>query len=157
MRKSLRIWSILAGNVALVFFITKLQQRCIDKWRGQAEKNRGMYALMNHWVNIKQEGKNLEEYFLRNHYIRIAVYGMGDIGQRLVKELKNSEIEIVYGIDKNSGNIYSDIELVTVEEGFKDVDAIVVTVIKEFDVICDTLKEKINCPILAIADILNEF
>lgn len=116
----------------------------------------GQFMLMNQWTRIKQEGKNLDEYFIRNNYMKIAVYGMGYIGTRLVKELRESEIEIVYGIDRNAKNLYADIRLITVDEKMADVDAVVVTFTDEFNDICEMLSKRMDCPVISIDDIVNE-
>ena len=78
------------------------------------------------------------------------------MGLRLVKELKNSEIEIAYGIDRNAANIYSEIKLVTIEENLPDVDAVVVTLVDGFDKVRDMLSKRLSCPVIAIEDIINE-
>lgn len=79
------------------------------------------------------------------------------MGQQLIKELKDSSIETAYGIDRNSDGIVSGIKVVTMDEELADVDAVVVTVLKEFDEIRDALTKKLNCSVVAIEDILNEF
>ena len=112
---------------------------------------------MNQWTNVKQANRNLEEYFLKNELRKIAIYGMGLMGQQLIKELKDSSIETAYGIDRNSDGIVSGIKVVTMDEELADVDAVVVTVLKEFDEIRDALTKKLNCSVVAIEDILNEF
>lgn len=149
--------------LALVFIISsiglliiKIEKKCINHWKGLARKNRGLFILMDQWVNIKQEGQNLENYFIKNNYKKIAVYGMSYVGLRLVKELKNSEIEIIYGIDNNADTIYSDVKLVTIDSFLTKVDAVVVTLVNGFDKVRDKLALKLNCPILSIEDILNE-
>lgn len=156
MKKGVKLAGVLAAVAVLIYFITKWQQNCINLWKLRADKNRGMFLLMDQWVNIKQEGSGLEKYFIKNNYRRIAVYGMGDVGKRLVKELKNSEVEIVCGIDRNRDNIYSDIKIVTMDDQLPCVDVVIVTVLKEFYTIRDALAAKTDCPVVAIEDILNE-
>lgn len=155
-REIIKICGVWIGNMVLIYYITKWQQNCIDVWKKQAEKNRGMFVLMNQWTNIKQEKRNLEEYFVNNKYFRIAVYGMGDIGKRLIKELRDSEIKVAYGIDRNCNNICTNIKVMTMDDNLEEVDAVVVTVIKEFDAIREDLLKRLNCPVIAIEDILNE-
>ena len=157
MKKIAKIIVGLAGVGGLVYFVAWWQQKCIDRWKEQAEKNRAMFVLMDQWANIKQNGRNLEEYFLKNEYYRIAVYGMGILGQRLIKELDNSKIQIVYGIDKNRDMVYTNLEVVTMEDELEKVDAVVVTVVKEFDAIRETLLKKLECQVIAIEDILGEY
>lgn len=157
MKKSVKIISGLAGISGLVYFVAGWQQKCIERWKEQAEKNRAMFMIMDQWTNLKQEGRSLEEYFLKDGYLRIAVYGMGVVGKRLIKELRNSKIQVVYGIDKNEDMVYTDLDVVTMEDELTKVDAVVVTVVKEFDAIREALSEKIDCQVIAIEDILSEF
>ena len=81
---------------------------------------------------------------------------MSYAGERLLEELKDSKIDVKYGIDKNADGIYSDIELVTMEDKLETVDAIVVTPIFFFDQIEEELSKKISCPIISLEDILYE-
>lgn len=149
-------FSILLGLSLMSFFLIRLQQNCINNWKTQANKNRGLFLLMNQWINLKQDEKKVEEYFIQKNLKRIAIYGMGYVGKRLVKELKRTEIEVVYGIDRNAADIFSEIELVTMDDDLEDVDAVVVTLVDEYDTVCDILSQKVKCPVIAIEDIINE-
>lgn len=157
MKRRIGMAGLFIGSSALACFMVIWQQRCIERWKEQAEKNQAMFMLMSQWTRLRQEGRNLEEYFLKKGYKKIAVYGMGILGQRLVKELDQSQVEVAYGIDRNKNIIYSDLKMVSMEDDLAMVDAVVVTVIKGFDAIEEKLLEQIDCPVLAIEDILDEF
>ena len=92
----------------------------------------------------------------KHGYKKIAIYGMSYAGETLLQELKGTEIEVSYGIDKNEKGIYSDINVVSIDKIEEDVDAIVVTAITYFNEIENTLSEKVSCPILSLEDILYE-
>lgn len=156
MKKRVKVIGRLVGVGALLCFVAGWQQKCIEHWKEQAEKNRAMFVLMDRWASLRQEGKSLEEYFLKNGYRRIAVYGMGVVGQRLIKELRDSSIQIAYGIDKNEDMVYTGLDVMTIKDQLPYVDAVVVTVLKEFDAIQEVLSEKIDCHVVAIEDILGE-
>ena len=111
---------------------------------------------MNQWVKVKQEGKKLSTYFEQNGYKKIAIYGMSYAGETLVDELKDTGIEIVYGIDKRADSLYADIDIISIDDLRDDVDAIVVTAITFFDEIEEMLSEKVDCPIISLEDILYE-
>lgn len=157
MRKGIKVIGGLMSVGIPVYLAGRWQQKCIDRWKEEASKQRAMFLVMNQWTNVKQANRNLEEYFLKNELRKIAIYGMGLMGQQLIKELKDSSIETAYGIDRNSDGIVSGIKVVTMDEELADVDAVVVTVLKEFDEIRDALTKKLNCSVVAIGDILNEF
>lgn len=132
------------------------QQRSIISWKKQAKKKNGQYMVMNQWLKVKQESKNLALYFAKNQYKRIAICGMNHIGKRLLNELRGSDIEVIYGIDRNAENISADIRIVTLEADIPNVDAVVVTLAEGFYDVYDALVRKVQCPILSIEDILNE-
>ena len=157
MRKGIKVIGGLMSVGIPVYLAGRWQQKCIDRWKEEASKQRAMFLVMNQWTNVKQANRNLEEYFLKNELRKIAIYGMGLMGQQLIKELKDSSIETAYGIDRNSDGIVSGIKVVTMDEELADVDAVVVTVLKEFDEIRDALTKKLNGSVVAIEDILNEF
>ncbi len=121
-----------------------------------SDKHLKLFLMMNQWVRVKQEGKNLSEYFKEETYKRIAIYGMSYAGETLINELKNTEIEVVYGIDKNADYIYSDMDVFYVDDDLEKVDAVVVTSISFFEEIKEQLSGKLDCPILSMEDILYE-
>jgi len=128
----------------------------LRKIQGMSEKHLALFLMMNRWVRVKQEGKNLVQYFERKGYKKIAIYGMSYVGETLIEELKESEIEVAYGIDRNANSMYSALNIFSLEDSLDEVDAIVVTAITFFDEIEAMLSEKTDCPIVSLEDILYE-
>ena len=126
------------------------------KAQSMSDKHLALFLMMNQWVKVKQEGKNLASYFEQKDYKRIAIYGMSYAGETLIDELKGTDITIAYGIDKNADSIYVDVDVVSMEDVLDEVDAVVVTAITFFDEIEEKLSEKLACPILSLEDILYE-
>ncbi len=125
-----------------------------NKAKSMSDKHLSLFLMMNQWVKVKQEGKNLAEYFTKNEYWKIAVYGMSYAGETLVDELRDTEVKVVYGIDRNADTICSDVDILSTEDDLAKVDAVVVTAITFFDEIEEKLLKKLNCPILSLEDIL---
>ncbi len=121
-----------------------------------SEKHLALFLMMNQWVKVKQEGKQLSTYFEQNHYKKIAIYGMSYAGETLVDELKDTAIEVAYGIDQRADSLFADIDIVSIDDLQNDVDAIVVTAITFFDEIEEKLSEKVECPIISLEDVLYE-
>lgn len=126
------------------------------KIQQMSNKHLALFQMMNEWVKVKQEGKNLYSYFESNGYKKIAIYGMSYAGERLVDELKNTSVEVAYAIDQRADSLCADVDIVTMNDALEKVDAIVVTAITFFDEIEDNLVEKIDCPIISLEDILYE-
>lgn len=127
-----------------------------EKAKSMSDKHLALFLMMNQWVKVKQEGKNLSAYFEKNHYRKIAVYGMSYAGETLIDELRDTGITVAYGIDKKADSIYADVEIVSVEDSLENVDAVVVTAITFFDEIEEKLSAKLDCPIVSLEDVLYE-
>lgn len=119
-----------------------------------SNKHLSLFLMMSQWVKIKQNGKSISEYIHKQQIETVAIYGMSYVGECLLNELKNSDIKVKYGIDKNASKIYSDIDIVLPEEELDDVDAIIVTSICFMDEIVELLSKKIACPVVSLEDIL---
>ena len=145
------VGGVVTGAAGMNIFMKKK----IDFKNNQDDKYWALFVMMNQWVRIKQKGKNLSEYFEKNEYKKIAIYGMGIVGETLLSELKNSKIEVVYGIDRNAENIVIN-NILTLDDALPEVDAVVVTAVTSFVEIERTLSQKINSRILSLNDILYE-
>lgn len=128
----------------------------VNEWKSMSDKHLALFLMMNQWVKVKQEGKNLAEYFAKNGYKKIAIYGMSYAGESLLEELKDTGIEVAYGIDKNADKIYAEVELVSTGDELEEVDAVVVTPITFFDKVEELLSAKLDCPIISLEDVLYE-
>ena len=122
-----------------------------------ADKHLALFKMMNQWVWVKQEGKNLASYFEANGYKKIAVYGMSYAGETLLNELKGTAVEVAYGIDQNADGTNVNVSILTMKDDLLPVDAVVVTAITFFDEIEEDLQRKVDCPILSLEDILDEY
>lgn len=121
-----------------------------------SDKHLSLFLMMDQWVRVKQEGKNLVTYFKRHNYKKIAIYGMSYVGKTLVNELEDTDINIAYAIDKNANSIYSELNVISLDEKLDNVDVIIVTAISSFDEIEEQISKKINCPIVSIENVLYE-
>lgn len=150
------ILSMLAGAAVAGGTVGKITGEKLGKAEKMSGKHLALFQMMNQWVRIKQEGKSLSWYFEENGYKRIAVYGMSYVGETLVKELKDTGIEVAYGIDKRANSLYSDVDILSLDDDMDIVDAVVVTAITFFDEIEEKLSQKVDCPIISLEDILYE-
>ena len=148
------ILSAIGGAATGITVIKKRMDERIMEKQTLSDKHLDLFLMMNQWVKVKQNGKNLSSYFEQEGYKKIAIYGMHYAGETLVEELMGSNIEVMYGIDKNAKKIFADFDVVTPDSALDKVDAIVVSSITFFDEIKDMLSDKVDCPIISLEDIL---
>lgn len=113
------------------------------------------YDLLNHWLEIKNEGKSVASYFEDMGYRHIAVYGMAELGNRLIEDLEGSLICVDYGIDRDvCCSIARMDEVYFPEDDLPRTDAIVVTPYSAFGAIKKQLEGKMNCPIISLEEVV---
>jgi len=147
--------------VGMGVFFGKLYNKCCKKVKVEKSiisPNRfevGFHILSN-WLKIKNEAKKLETYFLENEISTIAIYGMGALGERLFEELKNSDIKVLYAIDRIANSKKIDgLKIVSVEEELSIVDAIVITPVQDYYTIEEQLEKKTDADIISLEDIID--
>ena len=150
------VLSTMIGAIAGAVGSGYLGTKEIEKKTEKVDKFKSYYNMLDQWLILKQEGKNLENYFIDNNYQTIAIYGMGEMGNRLYEELKNSTIKVMYAIDKEAASAYADIDVFEPNDDLAPVDVIVVSAIFAFDEINETLSEIVDYPIISLEDVVYE-
>lgn len=143
---------ILTGILGMI----KFTKEKVYQERQFSEKHLALFLMMNQWVKVKQSGKNLSSYFEKKGYKNIAIYGMNHVGRTLWEELKDTQVEVIYGIDQDADRIDLDMDVVSADGPLKGVDAVVVTAITFFNEIQEKLGEQLECPIVSLEDVLYE-
>lgn len=119
----------------------------------ECEKYLDNYQMLNHWLAGKSAGSTLAAYFEKMGYRSIAIYGMGDLANRIFEELKESGIEILYGIDKDVCNTASGIaEVYAPDETLPAADAVIVTPFYDLERIRADLEQKVSCPVVSLEE-----
>ena len=112
------------------------------------------YNLLVKWVTIYQSNRKVSDFFVRNGYKKVAIYGFKEFGVLLYDELDHAGIDIAYVIDQMADYINTDIEveLYMPEDDLPDADVVVVTACFYFDEIVESLKDKVKCPIISLEE-----
>lgn len=146
------MFGAMVGAIGIEFFNLKI----VSKKDEKVNKFKDYYNLLNRWLIVKHEGKSLEQYFIDNGYKTIAIYGMGELGNRLYEELKNTNITIKYAIDKEAGSTYSELEIINIEDELEKVDVVIVSAIFAYEKIEKELQQLIDYPIISLEDVIYE-
>ncbi len=124
------------------------QRRTIDRYYK-------IMKAMKSWIYALQRGKGAINYFNERFVQSIAIYGWGDLGKCLDNELRATNILVKYVIDRNKKYLEDkDIKIYSLDDTWPYVDMVVVTPFYEYQSIKEKIKEKINCRIVSIEDII---
>ncbi len=120
-----------------------------------ADKYWVLFSMMKDWCLILQKGRRVADYLIEKKFKKIAIYGLGDIGEALYNEIKKSSIDIVCGIDKSEFYLTEGISVISPEDEIPgNIDAIIVTPVMSYEDIYKLLKNKTEAKILSLEDII---
>lgn len=103
------------------------------------------FQLMNRWMIARNEGKKISDYLKKRGIYDIAIYGMGDFANHILEELKDSDIRVKYGIDRDVCCTNSQISnICSAGDILEDVDVVIITPFLSVESIEGCLKQR--CP-----------
>ncbi len=110
--------------------------------------------VMHQWFILKENALPISDILEEYHISSVAIYGMGIMGRHVIRELKGTGIAVKYGIDQRKMNAYEQVPVFTPKEQFREVDAVINTVVWEHDKISHMLSEKLDCKILNLEELI---
>lgn len=109
------------------------------------------FQLLNRWMIARNEKKQIADFFHKESIEKIAIYGMGELANRLFEELEDSDIQILYGIDRDICCTNSRIaDVYYPDDELPEVDAIVITPFLSAEGIKKNLAEKCSCQLISL-------
>lgn len=131
-------------------------------WKERADKFKTYYEVTTEWIQTMQNGGCIKEYFEKNKYRKVVIYGKGLLGELLYDEIsKTKDVEVICFVDKQSSgeSQYEDeIPIIMMEElKDKQYDIIVVTPVFAYSEIKQELQEiKRDSKIVSLQDVIIE-
>ena len=114
------------------------------------------FKLMNQWMFNIEDEISVANYFIKNNYKTIAIYGYGHFAKHLIYQLDNLGIEIKYVVDKYKLQQNIPYTTFSVDEELPEVDAMVITPFMEYASIRVHMKSKIKAAIVSIEEVVYE-
>ena len=113
-------------------------------------------TLLNNWMYLRDRNIRLANFLKKYGYQNVAIYGMGKIGTHLFFELRESDVRVLFGIDRSNINNKNGIKIYNPEDEMPKVDAVIITIINEYDKISEKLSKNMDCSMIAIEEIIQE-
>lgn len=119
----------------------------------ERDKFKSYYKVLDQWLVLLEGEKELTKYFEKHNYNNLAIYGFGRLGRHLFNQL-NTRINVKYVIDKKVSIDNFCLPIYNFEDDFPEADVIVVTVINEFEQICEDLSKKFAGDIVSLNEVI---
>ncbi|WP_300809009.1 hypothetical protein [uncultured Acetatifactor sp.] len=114
------------------------------------------YVTIKRWFMLCQRNMQLFNYLQKRRIQTIAIYGMGEIGEMLFQNLKNSPVKVLYGIDQRAEQLHSDVPILRLEQIHDEIDMIIITAKVDYQSIRNSLMQYVQCDVMTLDDILTE-
>ncbi len=112
------------------------------------------YIVCRQWLYKKLHNKSLADFFRNRNVNKVAIYGVGYLGDMLITDLENTDVQISYIIDRNAGKKFYDYECYYPSDRLPETDAVVVTPIRFFDGIKTELMKYNRFEIISLEEIV---
>ena len=132
------------------------------------EQKKKFFELVNAKINKYKEydtlqflmnkctAKNIENLLLSKGINLIAIYGIGIFGKKLLEILNDTQINVLYGIDRNNVEKKEEFPIYSISKKNIFVDAIIVTPVEQFEKIKKEIEPIYNCKIISLMELLIE-
>lgn len=124
------------------------QSKIIDRYKSY-------WTLFDRWLYKLECGCTLNNYFVKKGIKNIAIYGIGMVGKHFINQIEDY-VNIIYAIDRRNDNVNMQFPIFTDVNCELKVDAIVVTVSYDYPEIYKKLREKADCHIILIDEVIEE-
>lgn len=127
-----------------------------DRHEKMHRKFHDMFHIMYRWKKLTNKGIGVGDYLKQKGYLKIALYGMGYIGECLYEELEKENINVLYGIDQKAVDHECKLPIYHIDDELEKVDIIILTMSD-----CGNVRKKIaeigiHSYVKSLADILTD-
>lgn len=134
--------------------IRNMRQNVLFERIGLLEKFREMFLVLNKMMEYREAGCPFGKRLALDGVRRVAVYGDGYIGKRLMGELGALNIETAFFIDRNADYLQEEVPVYRLEDAPEDVDAVIVSLVKNYDSVVGSLRGKYKAEIYTVRELL---
>ncbi|MDE7336992.1 MAG: hypothetical protein K2N32_02640, partial [Clostridia bacterium] len=92
------------------------------------------FLLLYDWMDLERTGEQvLASHLLEKGYNEILIYGWGYLGERLVRELENTQIKVIGILDKKKTHNYYALPVYTMQDKLPKADVVIITVLYDME------------------------
>lgn len=124
-------------------------------------KNETLFQICSRLLALKNQGRSIAAYLQSRNVKNVAIWGCSELGERVYDELKNSDLNVVCGIDKRPENKELGVPVLLPTLENKNViskcDAILITPVFNLTEVVDTISSlDIQAELYSIDKVLAE-
>ena len=110
--------------------------------------------MLNRIAIYREHGSPLGKQLRDRGIRRVAVYGDGYLGKRLMGELKEYQIKTAFFIDRNADYLQEEVPVYKLEDAPDGMDAVLISLVRNYDEVKRSLQKKYHVAVYTMKDIL---
>ena len=117
-------------------------------------KFRKMFMVLNQMMEYRESGYPVGKYLKTSGVDKVAIYGAGYVGKRLVGELREHSVDVAYFIDRNADYLEETIPVYKPEDPVGQVNMVIISLVGECEALKRDVLERYGCRVNTICEIL---
>ncbi|MCM1261845.1 MAG: glycosyltransferase family 2 protein [Butyrivibrio sp.] len=134
--------------------ISNMRRNAMFDWIALLEKFRDMFMTLNMIAICREKGCPFGKRLKDKGVQRVAIYGAGYLGKRLVGELAEYNIETIFFIDRNADYLKEEVPVYKLEDAPDNIDMVIISLVRNYNPVKSLLREKYNVGIYTIREII---
>lgn len=139
--------NVIEGQLAFLQDENKALQKTCNRYRDY-------WRTLDLWMECREEGRSVAAWLRSQGIANVAIYGLGMLGRHLLWELEKEGFPICYSIDQQQEGWPRDFIVHMLEDDLPATDAVIVTVLYDFQRIQRILSKKGKWKIWALDEVL---
>ena len=113
------------------------------------------FLFLNEWMDKKRKKPlKLAESLAEYRRGRIAIYGAGELGLQLYKELCVNNIDVLCFIDRSKIEVGARLPVYSLQDQLPEIDTVIISVVHSQEKIRESILGKVNCNILFLEELI---
>lgn len=105
------------------------------------DRQQNMNGLYSRWIQLQFNNRSIGSFIKRYGYKSVAIYGAGEIGTFILRDLKKDGIEIEYFVDRKKSGIIMKKKILSPNDNLPHVDLFIISLLQNEESVKSLLKE----------------
>lgn len=157
MKKAFKIvfMSCIASYVLILHFFAHMVFGFAKHKNSRFNGMKRNFLFLNEWMDKKRKNPlKLAESLSKFRTGRIAIYGAGELGIQLYKELRINGIEVLCFIDRAKMEVGAKAPVYSLQDALPEIDTVIISVVHSQEKIRESILDKIKCDILFLEELI---
>lgn len=138
-------------SIVVVFYLMYISANAVAI---NKDKKISRLRQSDYLLSMLEQGKLIKDLLKIEKDSRVAVYGNGNFGKHLIRELIREDVNVSYIIDRGSNvNAFENIPILGLKDALPPTDIVLVTLVDEYENIKQLLSGMLVCSIINIEDV----